>query len=110
MQHAAQVTTNERMRAARLISIIFLCSSSSWHSVVSRLKWNMQDAAPVTDRFHYCVDVVHHSMIWSARRSTDCGIVNPSALAVLRLMTSSNFVACCTGRSAGFAPFRILST
>src|SRR5215471_780478 len=28
---------------------------------------------------------VHHSMIWSARSSTGCGIVRPSALAVLRL-------------------------
>src|SRR6266536_2491674 len=26
------------------------------------------------------------------------------------LITSSNFVGCCTGRSTGFAPFRILST
>ena len=32
------------------------------------------------------------------------------AWAVLRLMTSSNFVGCSTGRSAGLAPFRILST
>ena len=32
----------------------------------------------------------------------------PRALAVLRLMTSSNFVGRKTGRSAGFAPARIL--
>src|SRR5437016_960990 len=38
------------------------------------------------------------------------GIVNPSALAVLRLTTSSNLVGCSTGRSAGLAPFKILST
>ncbi len=49
-----------------------------------------------------------HWMTWSARTSTDCGIVRPSAFAVLRLMTSSNFVGCSTGRSAGLAPFRIL--
>jgi hypothetical protein len=36
------------------------------------------------------------------------GIVGPSAFAVLRLITSSNFVACWTGRSAGFAPFQDL--
>jgi hypothetical protein len=46
----------------------------------------------------------------SARTRMDCGIVNPSALAVLRLMISSNFMACSTGRSAGLAPLRILST
>ena len=34
----------------------------------------------------------------------------PMAWAVLRLMTSSNFVGCSTGRSVGLAPFRILST
>jgi hypothetical protein len=38
------------------------------------------------------------------------GIVSPRALAVLRLMTSSNFMGCSTGRSAGLAPLRILST
>jgi hypothetical protein len=32
------------------------------------------------------------------------GKLRPNALAVLRLNTSSNFVACSTGRSAGFAP------
>ena len=34
-------------------------------------------------------------------------MVMPSALAVLRLMTSSTFVDCWTGRSAGFSPLRI---
>jgi hypothetical protein len=34
--------------------------------------------------------------------------VRPSALAVLRLMTSSNFVGCSTGRSPGLAPFQNL--
>src|ERR1700730_6133771 len=46
----------------------------------------------------------------SARPSSDGGIVRPSALAVLRLITSSNFVGCSTGRSPGLAPLRILST
>jgi hypothetical protein len=35
--------------------------------------------------------------------------VRPSALAVLRLMTSSNLEACSTGRSPGLVPRRILS-
>jgi hypothetical protein len=51
-----------------------------------------------------------HWMISSARASTAGGIVRPSALAVFRLMMSSNLVGCSTGRSAGFAPFRTLST
>jgi hypothetical protein len=41
-----------------------------------------------------------HSMIWSARASSDGGIVRPSAFAVLRLITRSNFV----GRSIGMSP------
>jgi hypothetical protein len=31
-------------------------------------------------------------------------------LAALRLITSSNFVGCSTGRSPGLVPFKILST
>src|SRR5215468_10069476 len=54
--------------------------------------------------------LVGHSSTWSARSRTDGGIVRPSAFAVLRLITSSNFVGCSTGRSAGLAPLRILST
>ena len=34
----------------------------------------------------------------SARPSNAGGIVRPSALAVLRLITNSNFVGCSTGR------------
>jgi hypothetical protein len=56
------------------------------------------------------MSAVCYSMTWSARASSDGAIVRLSALAVLRLMTSSNFVACSTGRSAGLAPLRILST
>ena len=56
---------------------------------------------PITDALTY-------SITSSARPSTDGGIVSPSAFAVLRLMTNSNFVGCSTGRSAGFAPLRIL--
>src|SRR5262245_44826498 len=33
-------------------------------------------------------------------------MVRPSAFAVLRLMTNSNFVGCCTGRSPGLALIR----
>ena len=51
-----------------------------------------------------------HSMTWSARASSAGGIVNPRALAVLRLMTNSNLVGCSIGSSPGFAPLRILST
>jgi len=51
-----------------------------------------------------------YSITSSARASKVGGIARPSNLAVLRLMTSSNRVGCSTGRSAGFAPFRMRST
>ena len=43
-----------------------------------------------------------HSMTSSVRASSVIGGSNPSALAVLRLITSWNLVACWTGSSAGF--------
>jgi hypothetical protein len=36
--------------------------------------------------------------------------VRPIALAVFKLITSSNFDACSTGKSLGLAPFKIRST
>src|SRR5215510_2933297 len=51
-----------------------------------------------------------HSITSSVRTSNVGGMVMPSALAVLRFITSSNFVGCWIGRSAGFAPFRMAST
>ena len=48
----------------------------------------------------------HYSISSSARPDSGSGTVMPSVLAVLRLMYSSTFVACCTGRSAGFSPLR----
>ena len=52
----------------------------------------------------------HHSITSSARASSVGGTSRPSALAVLRLITSSYFVGACTGRSAGFSPLRMRST
>src|SRR5262245_25997326 len=48
-----------------------------------------------------------HSITSSARARSVGGTSRPSARAVTRLMTNSNFVDCMTGRSAGFAPFSI---
>ena len=51
-----------------------------------------------------------HSITSSARASSVGGTSRPSAFAVLRLITSSNLVGFCTGRSAGFSPLRMRST
>src|SRR5262249_16347315 len=50
-----------------------------------------------------------YSITSSARTSSEGGMVKPSAFAVLRLITSSNLVGCCTGRLAGPSPLRIRS-
>src|SRR5262249_29496441 len=50
-----------------------------------------------------------HSITSSARASSVAGTSRPSALAVLRLITSSYLVGACTGRSAGFSPLRMRS-
>ena len=51
-----------------------------------------------------------HSITSSARASSDGGTVRPSALAVLRLITSSILVGLSMGSSCGFEPLSILST
>ena len=51
-----------------------------------------------------------HLITLSTRYSTDSGIVRPICFAVLRLITSSNFIGRSTGSSVGFIPLRILST
>src|SRR5262249_715657 len=56
------------------------------------------------------VTATDHSITSSARCCKNKGTSRPSALAVLRLTTSSYFVGACTGRSAGFWPLRMRST
>ena len=49
----------------------------------------------------------NHSITSSATVSSEGGTLSPSILAVETLITSSNFAACTTGKSAGLAPLRI---
>src|SRR5262249_45129476 len=51
-----------------------------------------------------------HSITSSARARILSGTSMPSALAVLRLMMSSNLVGCITGSSEGLSPLRIRPT
>jgi hypothetical protein len=54
--------------------------------------------------------IAPYSMTSSAVARSDAGTVSPSMRAVSALMTSSNFDACTTGKSAGFAPLRMRPT
>ena len=49
---------------------------------------------------------VRYSITSSARASSEGGTSSPSALAVFRLINSSNVVGRMMGISAGFSPFR----
>jgi hypothetical protein len=70
---------------------------------------DMSQRCPTTDSCS-AANRFGHSITSSARAKRDGGIVNPSALAVFRLMTSSTLVLCWIGRSAGLAPLRIFPT
>jgi hypothetical protein len=50
-----------------------------------------------------------YSSISSASTASSGGIIRPSLLAVVRLITRSNFVGRSMASSAGFAPLSILS-
>jgi len=51
-----------------------------------------------------------HSITVSALTSNVYGIARPNVFAVFWLITNSNLVGACTGKSAGLVPFRIRST
>src|SRR4030095_13183402 len=57
-----------------------------------------------------CKQYWNYLITLSALASTFGGIARPICFAAFRLMMNSNFIGCSTGRSAGLAPFRILST
>src|SRR5262249_40448814 len=71
------------------------------------LHFNKQTLRPPT--LVYSVRWKNYSITSSATASTPDGIVRPSAFAVLRLITNSNLVGACTGRSPGRSPFMMRS-
>src|ERR1700722_20751088 len=77
-------------------------SHSRWH--VSKVP--LLDSCTAANKAHRLV----YSITVSARANSLSGIVRPSALAVVRLMTRSNSFGCSIGRSAGLDPRNILST
>src|SRR5262249_56777203 len=79
--------------------------------VMSALPPKADMCSTVADvRYGPKADIAPYSITSSAVASRAEGIVTPSAFAVLRLMTSSNLVGCCTGSSPGFAPLSTRST
>ena len=64
---------------------------------------------PTPVSFHLS-QFAHYRSTLVARKMIAFGMVNPSALAVFMLTTSSNLVGFSNGRSFRFVPLRILST
>ena len=63
------------------------------------------------DRRHALLNAclpAHYSITLVALINSDCGMVRPNALAVLRLINNSNVIGCSTGMSPGLAPLKIL--
>jgi hypothetical protein len=84
-----------------------------WHPVESRtpLLYSLTGAARALELHLHVAELYHADELDSAFAArSDGGIVRPRASAVFRLMTRVNVVGCSTGRSAGLAPLRILST
>ena len=69
-----------------------------------------QQTSPLLSKGQSPTSALGYSITSSAITSRLCGIVRPSAFAVLRLITSSNLVGCSIGRSAGFAPRKTFTT
>ena len=76
----------------------------------SRRRPSAHGAARAVDKHLRARPVAPHSITSSASASSLSGTARPSAFVVLRLITSSNFVGCWTGKSPGFSPFSTLAT
>src|SRR6266481_3309333 len=79
------------------------------HQCVARPSMTASENLHTNGPMH-CSNNRDYSITSSARASSVGGIAKPIALAVVRLITSSNLVGCSIGRSPGFAPRKILST
>jgi len=86
-----------------ILAAVFWRDEAEALCIVEPLWSTVADKAPTRRALSYWITSF-------ARNSNVCGIVSPSAFAVLPLMINSNFVGCSTGKSPGFAPRRTLLT
>src|SRR3974377_2069888 len=77
--------------------------------VVDSLK-RLTPTGRLEKRTHAVQQLPRYSITSSARCRKNKGTSRPSALAFLRLITSSNFVGNSIGKFPAFSPLRILST
>ena len=108
------------MGCAEVISLSEVRASTQWQRLRNGKRSQGHPGGTIlahvgrkADRAHSAVGasvIAAHWITPSASTRRVGGIVIPSALAVLRLMTNSNFMDCSTGRSVGLAPFSKRST
>jgi hypothetical protein len=110
-----------RFEGSRRMSAFHPLRSFAGGRRVRRKKYGLSQTCVALNRYRdsepadrgvlgFSIKLRPHSIRSSALARSDGGIAMPNAFAVLRLITSSNFVACSIGRSDGLAPFKILST
>ena len=106
------LTSSAAMLTTSSPSGSFSAGSRGWHRDKFCFYWlHLRSTKFQMPKWYYSRVSPHaYLMTRSALASMLGGIVTPIAFAVLRFITSSNFVGCSTGRSAGLAPFKILST
>jgi hypothetical protein len=97
------------------------CKSEFGQSKTSGCELSRSALLPTADihvaaaTFALCLALMHrskkrsYSITSSARPSSEIGTLTPN-VAVLRLIISSTFVDCMTGKSAGLSPLRTLPT
>src|SRR5947207_15744258 len=106
-------TWNDDLRAMSYglgIAIVVLVTEQNVILQTAFHGWNVANARPASGHAAAPPISANHSITSSARARTESGISSPSVFAVLRLITSSYLVGACTGRSAGFSPFRMRLT
>ena len=117
MQQAVAGDEFERRRAAAFAFPHGFTPDGSASRDAVRFDWIVgADGTSPTIMLRYSTAVVNreirrrYSITSSAVARSAGGMSRPSALAVLRLMTSSNLVGCGIGRSPGFSPLRMRPT
>ena len=100
------VKTECPLRAKVGHCLIYSITSSSEQTQCASSAWAEMDQKQT----HAAQQISRYSITSSASSKNDSRTDRPSALAVLRLTTSSNFSGDCTGKSAGDSPLRMRLT
>ena len=102
-QHSMAQFAPKRPRHTKTSFSFTVCSIRSyWATCVKTLRLSMLPALSVGQAGAWC-----QLMTSPARPGSLSGNAMPSTFAVLRLITNSTLIACCTGRSLGFSPLRM---